>query len=371
MPGVIELVGLLLLLLTGVVMLARWDKHPQETGDGASRNLRGLAMALICFAGTAPLTAAIALGASNKPLPVRPPGNPSSCSSTSSGDGWLIAMVLLILVAIRLGPALVGFLVARRRAAATRPVVGGRLTLVVASGCLGLVVLAVTTRVLMGGYAPADFTTYGALTPPGAKGWRARTVIRRHQKGKLRPLALGESCESDTRSSGSCMSPGPYPVDGLKAWIGGAPVNLTATGLVSLTVHPVVNSKMDPARRPHFDRMPKYARASKEKRELLLVGQQKDGSWMAVRVHISGTNVYADGAQRDAVGLLLRPPSLPLIIALMLACLGLGLWVFSRSLRDDKHQGKRRAWGRIARLGAATLCVETTMLLYGAYRIYF
>ena len=127
---------------------------------------------------------------------------------------------------------------------------------------------------------------------------------------------------------------------------------------------------MSPARRPHFDRLPKVARTG-SRNGLLLVGRQKDGSWLAVRLNSSRSSSYAMGASRRDVGLLLRPPALPFLIALGIAVLGFGLWYLTRKQRSNQGTGPPLGWGRIARLGAAALLVEATMVLYGTYRFYF
>ena len=116
-------------------------------------------------------------------LPIARPGpviRPEAWSfDFDIGVGFLAAVFLLI-VLFYLAPPIVGFLVGRRSSAAARPLPSGRRLFRVAAILASVVAAGAVARVAIGGAAPTDFGTYGALTPDaGAAGCRADAVIAR------------------------------------------------------------------------------------------------------------------------------------------------------------------------------------------------
>ena len=380
-----EPILLFLLALTGYQILAwRGRKTVVPTDDSVNRNLRGLGVAVVAFTFSSWLTLAVAFSATDRPLPVKPPGTVSSCGSSSHGDALFVIIIVVVLVVLRFGPALIGFLVGRRKAGANRPLPHGRGLLFLGAALAGVSLLTVVVRLIMGGVSPKAFTTYGALTPPGAKGWRVERVIDRHLAAGARweTIEPGPSLPSDEQRIHSHMplSAGPHEVPGLKAWIAGEPVNIIFENDRFLA-QPVVESTVDEARRPHFDTAPKIAAARKKNGSspdsrssdyYLIKASQKDGAILAVRVSVSASSpdVNLEGVDRQDVGLLLQPPLSPLLISLVLMALALGLWRVSQRLGDREPAGSK-TWAAISRLGGAGLLFEASLILLGAYRIYF
>jgi hypothetical protein len=88
-----------------------------------------------------------------------------------------------------------------------------------------------------------------------------------------------------------------------------------------------------------------------------------------VRVVVRGVDVNLVGARRSDVGLLLRPPVLPLVFGLFLAALAFALRARARS-HALASTPRDAAWAGVCRVGAAALLLEASLLLLGAYRIY-
>ena len=277
-------------------------------------------------------------------LPVEPPESPVRAEPWSFdfdlGAGFLATVVLMLLL-VYVAPPLVGFLVGRRRDLAARPLPSGRRLFLVAGMVAAAVAVVATARFAIGGAAPTDFGTYGALTPDaGAAGWRADAVLSRAMAGgaTLRPLAEGDPLESDVEwhpgndCCGALASmPGWRELPGLKAWVAGRPVLIQRAEDGSLVAHAVRGrspSDVPPERRPHFVSMPKWATgAGRPYATYVLVEDRPDGSRFAVRM----TDTDAVETSVADVGLLLKPPFVPLLA--LLGILGLAAWLHVRVLR--------------------------------------
>ena len=390
-----ELVAVALIVMFVAVGMTLWRWRPrgadapepapvltESIEKPVGRNLRGLLFALVALPLSCWLALSIGWAFSDRPLPVKPPGPPSSCSGSST-DADLLLIVIGLLVLFQLGPSLAGFLLGRRKSRLGRPLPDGRWALRFGAVLVGVALVATAVRLVMGGVSPTAFDTYGALTPPGAKGWRAEQVIARHlaDRASFTTITPGELLRSDMRQSGSCMSMGPYAVPGLKAWVGGAPVNIVHDGRGGFLVHDIAESTVDPARRPHFGTQPRIARGL-GKGNWVLKSIQADGSIFAVSVYTVGQSqdVYLHGVDRRQVGLLLRPPAWPLPVGLALMLLVLFLIRLAGRLTATSPPGtapsppgtaRGTAWAAAARLGAAFLLLEASLFLYGVYRLYF
>lgn len=377
-------VGLIVMAVTMGLAMRRWRPpsakatQPPATASEAGeapvgRNLRGLLFALVALPLSCWLALSVGWASSDRPLPVRPPGPPSSCSGSSSEGDLLWLLVVGLVLLFQLGPSLVGFLLGRRKSRQGRPLPDGHYSLRFGVILSGVALLATVVRLVLGGVPPEAFTTYGALTPPGAKGWRTEQVIARQlaDSASFTSLAQGEPLPSDMRRGGSCMSMGPHEVPGLKAWIGEAPVNIVRDPHQGFLVQALGESTVDPARRPRFDTGPLVAKGL-GKGNWVLQSLQADGSLLAVSISADsqGPHVYLRGVDRRQVGLLLRPPYWPGLIALALAVAALLMGLGSRRLAA-RGTLRGTAWAAAARLGATFLLAEASLFLYGAYRLYF
>ncbi len=343
------------------------------------RGARVLGLTLLALMATAPLTLFLAHAAADVPLPVKPPGPSTGCSSGSShGDGLLLVSVVVGGLLVTRGiPTLILGLIFRRQSRGLPEV--GRLLRITGS-LAGVVVALVIVRFVLGGVPPKAFTTYGALTPPDAKGWRADEVLRRARGGRPSyPLGTAPAIETDARRihTHMALSPGPHEVPGLKAWIGGQPVNLIAKPPGHIAQQRVIrrSPSIGPARRPQFASAPRYVplgTRSEPVEPFLLYERQRDGTVFAVKVQSLGENVHAVSVKRAEVGLLLQPPGPPFLLAVLVVSFALLLIFFTRAPKQTAPPGAVTSSQRLVmRIGAAWLLLESAMWLYGSYRLYF
>lgn len=294
-------------------------------------------------------------------LPTARPVSPTSssgCSGDHDNEAGILLTVLAVYLLLRLGPAVAAYLQSRRRRSSFT-VLSGRVSLLVMGVILSGVVLVAVVRTFMGGSAAGAIDTYGSVTPPGARGWRARLVIRRLHTGSLQPIATGDQPEKFARHKpGSHMlGSGPYWArpNGAKIYVAGVPHVLVRHDQ-TLRLHPITDSLeavFPPQRRPHFEKPPLIAPRSDG---WLLAESRADGTWYAVLVDERGRQM---AAKRSQAGPLLAPPLWVLLIALLLAA-GAGAWLWHERKRSEGRAA-------LARWITSWLCAELAILLYVVY----
>lgn len=314
-----------------------------------------------------PLSLTWGVGADDPPMPTAAPVVPRSGSGCSGGGETIGLLGLLIVFGIyalfRFGPSLLAYLLARRRTANWRMITGRRVLFV--SGGLGAFVLAACiVRTIAWGQPVESIDTYGAVTPPGAGGWRARLVIDRLRTGPLRPLPLSEEPEAYAEYKEGSHGFGSYwrLLDGEKIYVAGEPRVLVLHG-DGWHLHPITNSyeaRYPPSQRAQFQTAPQIAVTDDG---FLLMERRADGSYYAVLFDKRARQTRATLGQ---AGPLLRPPALALVIVLLIAA-GVSAWGWY------EWRQRKSAAGRLAcvRLAAAWAYAELTLVLYVAFRWYW
>jgi hypothetical protein len=249
-------------------------------------------------------------------LPVKAPAEPwhgdSGCHDNSKPP-WLI--IGAIYLAVRAGPAPWMALLARRTIDATR-------VFRFAAWTLGIVGAIATVRLVIGGADGRDFTTYGALTPAHAEGWRADLLLdtlgQRHEIREADPI---DDELTYTKGSGEPFATPGYTVahPGAQVWIAGRPALFYDDdgALVGSYVGARDPSLIPPERRPHFAAWPRVASLDAQHR--VLVGNAEDGSLLVVKIGYDG-NVSA--ATEGDAWVFAAPPWTPWILAGLFALLG-------------------------------------------------
>jgi hypothetical protein len=238
----------------------------------------------------------------------------------------------------------------------------------VAGGVAGAVAVLAAVRVALGGLAPEDFGTHGALTPDrGASGWRLDLVLvgALADGAQLRPLAEGPPLDSELawgEGSDCCgalaLMPGWHEVPGLKAWVGGTPVLIERRDDGTLRWRRVAERHEEDfprARRPAFHSLPRWAPAADG--GYVLVETRRDGACFALLMGAGGSAA----ATFHHVGWLLAAPAWPLVV-LVLALLA-ALLLARRAAAGSVH-------GAVLRFAAAWLALEAalgTAVLYLPY----
>jgi len=334
---------------------------------------RGLVWAFVAGLALVPLSPAWSIAAGEEPLPVAPPDTPEGGAWSFNFD-FGVQLLLFAVVAfllLRFGPALVAFLLGRRRSAPARPVPTGR-RLVLAAGLLAAAVAVLAAaRVAWGGASLDDFGTYGALTPDeGSSGDRLERVLERRlaEGAVLRPVPPGEPLETEVVLGGSSSDNymaialdalTTHEVPGLKAWVADRPVLFARQADGSLVARPVASREPDdfpPARRPHFRTMPRWAEGLGRGTYVLVEDRPDDVSFV-VRMDATG----AVPATVGDVGLLLAVSAWPMLG--LLCAIFLAIWLTRRAAAGSP-------WGGPLRFGAAWLLLESAVaaaLMYWPY----
>lgn len=360
----ILLVAFLLLFALGVaVLFVELHRAPLVRATTWSRGKR------VAVAGALGALMMVALSPSlalieERELPTERPPEPwrepaTGCGDDNSDHSLILLVAVGIYVALRGGPAIGGMVVARaRREDVPRRQPSGRLALRITTVAFAVVGGLVGVRLAACG-APADhFTTYGAITPSGARGWRvdaALALALEAREGVPEGAAIGEELASHGGNHGGFIA-GSYTSAraGLQAWVGDRPV-LFHLGDDQVIVGSWVESRdtelIPHQRRPHFAAWPQVARLDRD--HLVFVGRAADGGTLAVKVN--DYDLGAAAATYADAGLLVRPPRLPAAIALFFGGAGL---VLGRA-------GRRRD-NPAARMVAAWFLLEAiAVLLYG------
>lgn len=298
-------------------------------------------------------------------LPVERPAEPwrdatGGCGRDDGLGAGVMAIALAIYVAVRGGPAVIAMVAAaaRRRPGAPRRLPDGRAALRVATIAFAVTGGLATARLAAGGAAPEAFTTYGALTPAGARGWRVDAALAL-TLGASAPIATGAPIADElAHHPGSHMPPasGPFTLAraGLQAWVGAQAVLFHVGDAGRVVGAPVSHrdpAMIPPARRPHFGTWPRVARL--DDRHLAIVGTGADGGVLAVKV--SDYDLGAVAATYADAGLLVRPRWWPWLLGAIVGAAGVALG--RRAQRRD-HPAHR--------LIAAWLLLEATAVMtYG------
>jgi hypothetical protein len=361
---VILLVTFLLLLALGVaVLLVELHRAPLVRATTWSRRQRVVvagALGALMMVALSPSMALI----EERPLPTaRPPEpwrEPGTGCSDDNGDHTLILLAAVgIYLALRGGPAIGGMVVARvRRDDVPRRQPSGRIALRVTTIAFAVVGGLVVARLAAGGAPVEHFTTYGAITPAGARGWRvdaALALALGARSAVPEGAIIADELESHGGSHGGFIA-GPYTSAraGLQAWVGDRPVLFhldDAKVVVGSWVHRRDPEQIPHQRRPHFAAWPQVARLDRD--HLVVVGRAADGGTLAVKVN--DYDLGATAATCADAGLLVRPPLLPAIIALFVGGGGLLLG----------RLGRRRDAAGLRLLAAWFLLEATAVLLYG------
>lgn len=301
----------------------------------------------------------------HRDLPTERPPEPWRRPAEGCGDGdshtLLLVMIVGIYVVVRGGPAAGGMIAAAAgKPGRPRREPDGRFALRVATVGFAIVGGLVTLRVAACGAPPDRFTTYGALTPAGAGGWRVDAALALALDGRRaipEGTVIAEELERHGGSHGG-LSSGPFTTAraGLQAWVGDAPVlfHLEAdTGRV--VGSPVAHrdpSMIPHERRPHYAAWPEVARLDRQ--HLVIVGPAGDGGTLAVKV--GDYDVRAVPATYADAGLLVRPPLFPWLLGLALAAFGLAL----------AHRARRRDDAGARMLGAWFIFESIAIMLYGS-----
>jgi hypothetical protein len=273
----------------------------------------------------------------DRPLPVAAPANPRAgegCSDDGSGNALAVVVALAVYLGGRLGPAMIAAFV---RAVRGPPgvIYTGKHAQAVAAIFLGVVFPFVSARLLVPGPMPADFTTYGALTPDGGlRGWRIEHTVDALRGGPLRELPILRGSVSDL-SAGShghgSFSSGPYLKSGVHGWVAGEPVLIFVdeNRLVGAHVDTRDAADVPPERRPRFESWPLVAPRPAGFSDgggdgWILVDRRRDGAIFALKVSSFGDATHVD--TRD-VWLLVRPTEVAhgVVFALFLVGLALAL----------------------------------------------
>lgn len=361
------------LAVIGAVALAVVQSRTRESLRAASRSAHGAAAGLLVLLATAPLTWTWFLMLGESRLPVERPVSPggTGCSDGEPLGALTVVAVLAVFYAVTRGvPFLIAFAIARwrskRRPARALP--DGHTALCVTSAAALVIGALVLGRLLLGGTAPERFTTYGAITPEHASGWRADRTIERAATGAFETMPDGEPIANEAEyvpSSYRGDMPLPIPsshreiAPGAKIWVGGEPMLVEVRGDQPPFLRPVRHrseNQFPHERRPHFGSRPQVAPTTDG--GWVLAEQRADGSEFAVLL-------YDDGDQRAATvgrtGLLLMPPLWPLLVALPLTALSAALLL--RRRRDPDRP--------LTALSAAWLLAELAIWLGTFYRPYF
>lgn len=280
--------------------------------------------------------------------PPEPWRRPAEGCSDSGSHTLVLVVILGIYVAVRGGPAgggMIGAAVGKPGRPRREP--DGRFAMRVATVGFAVVGGLVTLRVAACGAPPDRFTTFGALTPAGAGGWRvdaALALALDERRAIPEGGVIAEELEHRGGSHGG-LSAGPYTSAraGLQAWIGDAPVlfHLDA-GTRRVVGSPVAHrdpSMIPHERRPHYASWPEVARLDDE--HLVIVGPARDGGTLAVKV--GDGDLGAVPATYADAGLLVRPPLFPWLLGLAFGAFGLALGHLARR-RDDAGARMVGAW---------------------------
>jgi hypothetical protein len=360
------------LAVIGAVALAVAQSRQRGSQRAANRSAHGVAAGLLVLLATAPLTWTWVLMLGESRLPVERPASPGGmgCADDEPLGALTVLAVLAIFYAVTRGiPFLIAFAIARWRGKRRpgRALPDGRTALGITGGvALGIAAL-VLVRLLLGGTAPDRFTTYGAITPEHASGWRADWLIGRAATGAFEAMPDGEPIYDEAEYVPSTYRgdmPLPIPTShwktapGAKIWVAGEPLLVEVRGGQPPFLRPVRHrneTQFPHERRAHFETRPRVAPADDG---WVLAEQRADGSRFAVLLD-------DDGDQRAATvrtaGLLLVPPLWPLLAGLPLAAL-VAAMLYRRRRDPDRP---------LAALTGAWLLAELAIWLGTFYRPYF
>lgn len=349
--AIVVLLAAFLLLGVAVFVLERRRAAP-ATPARRDRVLAAAALGAILLVTLSPSWLAV----DSRDLPVERPAEPWRTPGEGCGDGGdhtgLLIVLLAGYLAVRAGPA-AGLAIHAARSAPPRRMPDGRAAARVATWAFAITAALATARVAACG-APGDrFTTYGAITPAGASGWRTDLALA-IALDDAAPIPTGPPIadELEHHAGSHMLGSGPYTTAarGLQAWVDGAPVLFRIDG-ARVVGSPVLHrdpAMIPPARRPHFAAWPRVARL--DRRALAIVGPAAGGGTLAVKV--SDHDLSAEPASYADAGLLARPRLWPWLLGLALGAAGLAL------ARRDRAP---------SRLAGAWLLLEATAVLAYAH----
>ncbi len=348
-------------LFCGTVILVALESRrrtvsPRMTGP------RGTLLVAFVMLVIAPISPAWLFAFLDPTLPVAAPGGPGGCGDDGHTLGQLANVVVIVGVPLLRGVPLLIAAVAARLLRRPKRLPSGRLVCTGTSVALGVTLFVVGGRLVLGGAPPEQFSTYGAVTPPGARGWRARLVIDRLRTSELRalrnagPATLSEYVSS-SRASTNHMAPQlggrTLAHDGLKIYVRDVAyfVKTRTRGDPQLFSLADPDEKtFPPERRPHFETIPEVASTMDG---WLLREQRSDGTVFAVVFQANGN---ARPASIHEVSWLVRPSWLP-FLACLLACILLLYWIRGRERASlpAEQLARLRVYAAWAQLELATL----------------
>lgn len=299
----------------------------------------------------------------SRDLPTERPEEPWRRGGMGCGESDAEAMLMMIAAAVyfavRGGPAIGGAIGAATHHPGPRREPDGRFALRAATSCFAVVGGLVALRVAACGAAPDEFTTYGAITPAGAAGWRVDTALAL-TLGEPNAITEGDPLAEELKHHGGShvgLSHGPSTTAraGLQAWIGDEPVLFhreQGTGrIVGSRVRHRDPEMIPHERRPHYAEWPQVARL--DGRHLVIVGHATGGGTLAVKV--SDNSLDAVSATYADAGLVVRPQVLPWLLGFVIGIAGLAL-ARRANRRDDAATRMFAAW---------ILLEATAILLFG------
>lgn len=253
-----------------------------------------------------------------------------------------------VLFTLTLGLALVCGFVGGRRFAAEKGLgmPSGRAAWWFAFPVYLAVLTATVARTALWGNEVREFTpVYGAITPlEGAKGWRAKHVVRSFCQGALRDIPDGP----DADASGA----GPTNVF---AYIGDQPVLIRWDG-GSPRIHKAIGVPPAGKPAPRFATRPKWAPRKDRPYAVVYVAERPDGTIFAML----GGDPMSCFVTVSEVGWLVRPPLWPLFLLLVA---GAGVLTFSRSWKAPE-------WGGTLRILAAWILLHASAVAGVAMAFY-